>query len=61
MQLRTYVERPLWLMEKLLHAGWVFEKKIQPELFYVPLLNECMNVKMYQWPIQQAKPKQLLL
>jgi len=48
-------------MEKLLHAGWVFEKKIQPELFYVSLLNECMNVKMYQWPIQGANPKQLLL
>lgn len=45
--------------EKLLHAGWVFgKKKIQPEFFYVLLVNECMNVKMGQWPIQGAKPQQ---
>lgn len=57
LQLRTYVERPLWLIGKScsMLVGCL-EKKIQPEFFYVLLVNECMNVKMGQWPIQGAKP-----
>lgn len=43
---------------QLLHAGWVFGKKIHPEFFYVLIVNECMNVKMGQWSIQGAKPLQ---
>lgn len=60
LQLRTYVEKPLWLIGKScsMLVGCLEKKKIQPEFFYVLLVNECMNVKMGQWPIQGAKPQQ---